>query len=244
MSIERTAINNGNITELYNKLLTYVNTTPDDGKFFKSVSMANSIITCTDWNDDIVFKVTKSNSSAWSYDAPRRSTHAYSTWSNVKNMPSSPLSAHPIAVYTVGKSAFCIELAYGTENNHIGLVVIGKDSKGDTGSFYPLLNASNAGYIPDSYSVYSKHVNIPYTNGTEVATVYQVSMYGGVPIGNITCIAHASTIGSMNEYIDLNTVYVSRFLQSGIYGKTRIVTGQEQGTFLTNGLVFIKDDGD
>lgn len=243
MAIERTAINNGDISELYTKLSTYANPTMADGKFFKSVSISGNQITCTDWADDVVFVVLKTNSSTWSYRAPNYSSNAFITTSAVKNMPESPLSSHPVAVYTVGKSAFCIELAYGSENNHIGLVVVGRASNNDTASFYPLLNA-NTSNAPDSYSVYSKSIEIPYRNGSAAVSIEQRVAYGGSPADTLSYIVKAFSIGTQELEISMNTVYVARTIQNGLYGKTRIVNGAESGRFLTNGLVFVKDDGD
>lgn len=248
MAITKYDISNRSISDLANKLSMFAGASIGSGIFFKSVSLSGSTITCTDWDDNTILTIKQNGTYAWSYSGGNsNTTNAFRTATTINSSVPTPLSSAPLAVYKVGDVAACIDLEYGTENNHIGMVVIGRASNNKTAIMFPLLQMVNANNPPEFYSVYSSGMEITGSNGDTV-TSYTVkqSVWYSKNIAGFEQKAELQAIGSYGENITVNNVFILRAVQENIYGNVNIVSGlgmpgSSYNEYLTNGLVAIRD---
>ena len=217
----------GDITQVCSLLSMWASDVKIAGKLFKSVSLRGNTIYCSDWNDDIIFRMTQAGNDTPSDDAePDGITWWYAgytrysenrVYTQIKNATTMRVKDVPVAIYFVGNTSICITL-----------------SSGNTCVLLPTLTATSSSQVyspPKSYSVTTRS-----NDGHNTVYIDTLSM-------NYNNLTHVYTYGTYGDKVYMPNVFVysSTDERDGLYGGMYRIETESGKSYLTNGVFAILD---
>lgn len=232
----------GDITQVCSLLSMWASDVKMAGKLFKSVSLRGNTIYCSDWNDDIIFRMTQAGNDTPSDDAePDGITWWYAgytrysenrVYAQIKNATTMRVRDVPVAIYFVGNTSICIRLSSGNGSEY--MIVISEASDGSTCVLLPTLTATASSQVyspPKSYSVTTRS-----NDGHNTVYINTLSM-------NYNNLTHVYTYGTYGDkvYVPNVFVYSSTYEGDGLYGGMYRIETESGKSYLTNGVFAILD---